>query len=652
MSFEQPHGEMSYEVHVMKKWAARFRQRRDSRWAPILLLIAFCELTPAAAIDAVTANSLGQSTRLWMNQAQNQYEEVELDLLMDSGAETRSLALGDLDGDGDLDLFLGNDGANEVWLNDGFGNFTNTEQQLGTPVVDSDEDGDDEDTEEDTETTVTNSVNVVLGDINGDGDLDAVVANWNGAPTIWTNIGGAFFVASDFQFPSDMEDVRALALGDMDRDGDLDLVLGKTNAYEIQVWRNNGAGIFDLLVVNQDEVDAAEEDDDEDTVVEPRGYRFNSFSPFFLSLGDLDGDDDLDVFVANINDAPNSVLFNNGDGELSDSLQLLGFQRSTCVKLGDLDADGDLDAFVTNSDQDCDGANHIWLNDGSGAFEDGAYFGNSPSMWVDLADLDEDGDLDAFVANRGDSGSPNRVWLNDGSAQFSDSGQRLGSNRTAAVALGNIRNLETSDKATLIALPPDSLSYQNATLTLINGTSVQQSYALEAFDQDGNSIATLQGVLPAKSNRELAIADIAPSKATAAPAYFKQGDEVVVQTFLTIAGQEGPKYHALALPQVGRTWSFATGDAGNDHHFRVINPQPRETSVSISLVDETGTAAETRNLTIPANGSASVAWQTPQNADENWRYQVEAQVPVGAWTLRQFPEKPGHVYTIQPLPNR
>jgi hypothetical protein len=76
------------------------------------------------------------------------------------------------------------------------------------------------------------------------------------------------------------------------------------------------------------------------------------------------------------------------------------------VALGDLDGDGDLDAFVANN-----GANTVWRNDGSAAFTStGQSIGASDSRDVALGDVDADGDLDAFVANGGLQ--PNKVWLN------------------------------------------------------------------------------------------------------------------------------------------------------------------------------------------------------------------------------------------------
>ena len=76
------------------------------------------------------------------------------------------------------------------------------------------------------------------------------------------------------------------------------------------------------------------------------------------------------------------------------------------MSLGDVDGDGDLDAFVANFSQ----GNRVWLNDGSGSFTDsGQSLGTWWSYSVSLGDVDGDGDLDAFVANWNQG---NRVWLN------------------------------------------------------------------------------------------------------------------------------------------------------------------------------------------------------------------------------------------------
>ena len=122
-----------------------------------------------------------------------------------------------------------------------------------------------------------------------------------------------------------------------------------------------------------------------------------------------------------------------GSGEFSDSGQSLGnVNNSYGVSLGDVDGDGDLDAFVATRSQ----GNLVWINQGgaqsgtAGTFNDsGQSLGNSDSVDVSLGDVDGDGDLDAYVANQG---GYNYVWLNQGGLQsgtagtFSDSGQSLG----------------------------------------------------------------------------------------------------------------------------------------------------------------------------------------------------------------------------------
>jgi ELWxxDGT repeat protein len=121
--------------------------------------------------------------------------------------------------------------------------------------------------------------------------------------------------------------------------------------------------------------------------------------------------------------------------------QSLASSSNLGVALGDLDGDGDLDAYVVNSSE----ANRVWLNDGAGTFTDNGQGGGpvtfpaSLSWAVSLGDLDNDGDLDAFVGMNG----PNRVWLNNGAGIFTDSGQRLGlfvglSGNSRAVSLGDL----------------------------------------------------------------------------------------------------------------------------------------------------------------------------------------------------------------------
>ena len=84
----------------------------------------------------------------------------------------------------------------------------------------------------------------------------------------------------------------------------------------------------------------------------------------------------------------------------SNNGQSLGNSNNFSIALGDVDDDGDLDAFVANHNQ----PNKVWINDGKSNFLLSAQaLGGSNSLAISLGDVDGDGDLDAFVANHDQS---------------------------------------------------------------------------------------------------------------------------------------------------------------------------------------------------------------------------------------------------------
>jgi hypothetical protein len=330
------------------------------------------------------------------------------------------VALGDLDGDGDLDALVGNEGRAQVWLNDGQAGFS-LRQDLAIRSG--------------------WKMGLDLGDLDGDGDLDAFIVVATGPGQLLLNQGGAqggtagFFVDSGQQLTAPSGLGFDLDLGDVDGDGDLDAYV----AYERAnlVWLNDGQGVFQdsgqrLGEAITADVALADLDGDGDLDAlaggwdEPARVWLNDGQGTFadsghiltaaavhihgLDVGDLDRDGDLDAFLALASGHPNQVWFNGGQGVFSDSGQQLRSALGHAVVLGDLDGDGDLDAFVANAASSAGAPNTVWLNDGRGTFSDsGLRLGNEVSYGLDLGDLDGDGDLDAFAAN---NSSPNAVWLN------------------------------------------------------------------------------------------------------------------------------------------------------------------------------------------------------------------------------------------------
>ncbi len=401
-------------------------------------------------LDAFVVNELGADLRIWLNDGSGQFSDSGQMFITGRTNRAKWIELGDLDGDGDLDAFVGVEERNPnlVFINDGFGQFSDSGQSLGSGRTRS----------------------LKLGDIDGDGDLDAFVINSGGAASrIWLNNGNGQFSDSGMTLPLISPSSRSfVALGDIDGDGDLDAFLG--NAGDIRdnlVWFNDGSGQFsdsgqtlgssnsnsvfladidedgdiDAFVGNGTNIDRQEANhiwlNDGDGLFVDSGQALGASWTMSVALGDLDGDGDLDAFVGN--EKPNLIWSNEGNGLYKDSGQALGASSSRSVVLGDVDGDGDLDAFVANSDFDLGEPNRVWLNEGNGQYVDsGQSLGNSLSFRVDLGDLDGDGDLDAFVANTGFENNSNRIWINNGSGKFSDSGQRLGVNRSESIILGDV----------------------------------------------------------------------------------------------------------------------------------------------------------------------------------------------------------------------
>ncbi|HSH02495.1 MAG TPA: Ig-like domain-containing protein [Anaerolineae bacterium] len=305
------------------------------------------------------------------------------------------------------------------------------------------------------------SYRVELGDVDGDGDLDAVVANYSAAREVWLNDGTGYLGTAPFDYFGSGRGI-SLALGDLDGDGDLDAVIvNRSNELE-QVWLNNGSGNFGSGAVDtfggKDTVDVAlgdvDGDGDLDAVLAHDGFNdaevwlnngsgnfgaaafdtFGNGSNFAVALGDLDGDGDLDAVLGRRNGNSNEVWLNDGSGNFGESASaILSGGDSMDVTLGDLDGDGDLDVVVANSGQ----AQQVWKNDGLGNFVSGGAFGGNFSFGVALGDVDGDGDLDAGVVHF--NNHVHEIWLNNGQGNFGGSAfDMFGGGNSTGLALGDM----------------------------------------------------------------------------------------------------------------------------------------------------------------------------------------------------------------------
>jgi TolB protein len=296
--------------------------------------------------------------------------------------ETFQAALGDLDGDGDLDALFANPMLNKagVWLNDGNGFFVDTGQQL-----------------------TQYGHGAGLADFDNDGDLDGVIVCHQAIlPTkIYLNDGTGLFSETG----QDLEDARFSA-------ADLNLIDLNSDGYmDIHVLYYSERGVPDRFYLN----------DGKGTFTDS-GL---SLDDDFIAWGDLDGDRDVDYFGKHWGQGY-VAMFNDGSGQFTLHWQMDDPQTTVSdLALADFDADGDLDALIANGFRDT-GSNpsRLLLNDGRGTFTDsGLTLPETMGAHFAVGDLDLDGDLDVIVTNMD---RPNEVWLyQDG--QFIDSGLRLGS---------------------------------------------------------------------------------------------------------------------------------------------------------------------------------------------------------------------------------
>ncbi|MEM7311265.1 MAG: VCBS repeat-containing protein [Planctomycetota bacterium] len=272
---------------------------------------------------------------------------------------------------------------------------------------------------------------LLLGDLDGDRVLDAVVLNSDDDSAVMLGRGDGRFERTPAQLDPD---VLAGELLDADGNGTLDLLIGRAG-FGAQLLLGDGAGSLTKVPAGlpQGETVAdlatadADGDGDLDVLLADVGLYLWAGSAYAASgqaamerdagvvrFGDIDGDGDPDAFFGYKQFASANEVFRNDGGVFGELPGALAFvpDETWGAAFGDVDADGDLDLALGNQF-----TSKVLRNDGAGIFAD---VGGLPSALsvrsVLLADLDVDGDLDAFLGTL--SNTPERLYANDGGGTF------------------------------------------------------------------------------------------------------------------------------------------------------------------------------------------------------------------------------------------
>jgi len=355
-------------------------------------------------IDLYFVGGDGAPNALYRNDGNNQFSDVANGLGLDATHLGSGPAFADIDGDGDLDLFVGSVENHPKYLfrNDG-NQFTNVLANSGIVL------------------RAENTISAGFSDYDMDGDLDLVLAHWGNDPqpdteTLWQNNGDGTFTSASI--PSGIADqlitqtglpglfdyTFAPMLSDIDRDGDPDILFA-SDFTTSKIFLNNGDATFTDIT-------------DRNVVKDRNGMG--------SAAGDYDNDGDMDWFVTSIFETSqgadpnigNRLYRNDGNGVFTDVTDAAGVADGGWgwgVCFEDFDNDGDLDIFHVNGweqidPRDAGGPNDFTFDQiryfesqGDGTFVEAAQgaglIDTGQGRGVACFDSDRDGDLDLVITN-------------------------------------------------------------------------------------------------------------------------------------------------------------------------------------------------------------------------------------------------------------
>ncbi len=327
------------------------------------------------------------------------------ELLDSTGDWTNKVELADLNGDGRLDILFANGGDYS----------TPGEPELNRAFLNGGPDARFDDVSPAVFGSTPDLTRVIKArDADGDGYVDVFVGNtYETRSRFFVGRGDGRFVESVGHIPSRAMSLGDAEFGDVDGDGDLDLVLADwgpgnnmtNDGGRTRLWLNDGEGRF----------------------VDETARRMPDVLVRFswdLELVDVDNDHDLDVLVSCKRCAGSKLFRNDGVGVFAeDPRGLPQYTNNYELEPMDLDGDGFLDLVTINdgdivAERGSSRREHVFRNDGEGRFRDATdqWWPDAENIGEDdnvvaFLDVDSDGDADFFI---GSLSGPDRLLVNDG----------------------------------------------------------------------------------------------------------------------------------------------------------------------------------------------------------------------------------------------
>ncbi len=284
------------------------------------------------------------------------------------------------------------------------------------------------------------TADVSLADVDNDGDLDAIVANgrhWAQQDFVYLNIGNGKLLEA-LPLGRQKSASYTVQTGDLDGDGDLDAVVIRDMLPALS-FANDGYGRFrlvgevpqsagparsavlidadgdnalDLVVVTRRSPDRLYKGDGQGGFYEGLALPDKGYGSTGVVGGDLDSDGDVDLVIARRDGAASVMMLNDGKGTFR-SISLTGSEGDhRKAALSDLNGDGEPEIVLVSTD----GLHLLYQQDGNNKFQKPLSFGKEGEAIQALVagDIDQDGDNDLVAGADG----PNILYVNDGKGQF------------------------------------------------------------------------------------------------------------------------------------------------------------------------------------------------------------------------------------------